>query len=65
MNGPHLFRHLEARMQKHLMHNKFRMVGVINGSEKKATVIVQVYALFKKYDVDLITGEVTEYDRLS
>ena len=65
MGKPTMFQQLQALLQDHLMHSKFRLVGMINGSEKRAVVIVQIYALFKKFEIDLNTGEVTEHDKLS
>ncbi len=56
---------IEQSISKHLMHRKFRVIGKINGSEKRAVVIIQVYALFKKVEINLETGEVKEYASLS
>ena len=59
-----MFEIIEERMKKHLGHDKFRVIGSINGTKRKATVVVQVYALFKQFEIDLQTGEVKEFETL-
>lgn len=56
---------IAKRMEKHLGHGNFRVIGFINGRKRKATVVVQIYGQFKQFEVDLQTGEVQEFEMVS